>query len=252
MNKSFKKRMLKRMLTLIPAYFEFSIKIIYRNLFKKRYFQMKADEFLTYHSVENIDVVFKRALIDYCSKLKGKKLKVLDIGGGTGSGWKSLIESLNDEQLGVKFELWILDLEIKDEQNKNRYIIADICLDDLSITEKEFDIIFSQNAYEHFPNPISATKNSVQMLKDGGLALIRTVFACHHHPVPGDYFRFTDSGLEYLFSGLNKMQTIECGYDVSDRRSNKLGKGPTTVLTDHLGGWLERWYVYYVGIKDSL
>ena len=65
---------------------------------------MKFKEFCKYHSVENIDEIFRSAIIDYCSKFKGNKIKVLDIGGNTGSGWKELIDNINKDKLSVEFE----------------------------------------------------------------------------------------------------------------------------------------------------
>ena len=90
--------------------------------------------------------------------------------------------------------------------------------------------------------------NCAKLIKPGGLIMVSTVFAYHQHMSPSDYFRYTDEGLKYLFAKYGFV-TDESGYDVSRRRLMKTGgRVPQSApLIDWMGGWLERWFVYYIG-----
>ncbi len=103
-----------------------------------------------------------------------------------------------------------------------------------------------------FREPAIAADNIVNMLKCNGLCFISTVFSWRYHPVPKDYFRFTDDSLRYLFSERNSLKEIICGYDLSRRRKNIRGGyfGDKDVPPiDLWGGFRENWSSFYIGQK---
>lgn len=118
------------------------------------------------------------------------------------------------------------------------------------IADNSFDIVFSSDVFEHIDRPWLAAKEISRILKPGGISITATVWAWRNHPCPLDYWRFSPDCLKFLFSDLD---TLEKGFDLSERRNNKLGtwsNGMDAVPLDKLGGWLENWAVYHVGGKQ--
>ena len=52
---------------------------------------------------------------------------------------------------------------------------------------------------EHVRNPFAATEALWSAMKDGGLIVVSTPWTFPHHPSPEDNFRFSPTGLRYLF-----------------------------------------------------
>ena len=130
-------------------------------------------------------------------------------------------------------------------------IIADITDCRATIPDESFDIVMSSDVFEHIDRPWLAAAEIARILKPGGLAITRTVFAWRNHPCPIDYWRFSAECLEFLFSDL---ECLEKGYDLSERRDDQPGfwpSGQDSVPVDQLGGWREHWVVYNVSRKGS-
>lgn len=70
-----------------------------------------------------------------------------------------------------------------------------------------FDLVICEQVLEHVPDPITAVDTLRRLTKPGGLVYISTPFLIRLHPQPGDYWRFTPSGLETLlrFKGLEPL-----------------------------------------------
>jgi SAM-dependent methyltransferase len=71
----------------------------------------------------------------------------------------------------------------------------DICKDRLA---KNFDLIIAEQVFEHVRYPAQAARNVYRMLRAGATFLITTPFMIRIHPMPGDFWRWTPSGLEAL------------------------------------------------------
>jgi len=71
----------------------------------------------------------------------------------------------------------------------------DLCKDRLT---RNFDLIIAEQVFEHLRYPVQAARNVYRMLRSGGTFLITTPFLIRIHPMPGDYWRWTPSGLEVL------------------------------------------------------
>ncbi|MEI2419034.1 class I SAM-dependent methyltransferase [Arthrospira platensis SPKY2] len=168
--------------------------------------------------------------------------KALEIGG------HKLSKSASQYFPFPRFEYYDLNLDKSDIPNT---IIADIT-DANNIDDNSFDIIFSSDVFEHINRPWLAAQEIERILKPGGIVVTVTLWSWRNHPCPIDYWRFSPECLEFLFGNL---QTIEKGYDLSQRRKNQLGfwkSGLDAVPIDAMGGWRENWAVYHVAGKEIL
>ena len=71
----------------------------------------------------------------------------------------------------------------------------DICVDRLL---ERFDLIIAEQVFEHIRHPSWAARNVYRMLKPGGRFVISTPFLVRYHPLPTDYWRWTQPGLACL------------------------------------------------------
>jgi SAM-dependent methyltransferase len=173
--------------------------------------------------------------------IAGRRGDFLDVGGRSGEfGWLAR---------GMRYHV----LDIDPSATGRRVITADICHCP-ELPDESFDVVFSNNTYEHLAEPWLAAEESARLLRRGGLVVTLTCFAWRYHPVPADYWRFTHSALEHLFERAG-LTTIASGYDLRARRDNKRGGklpgGLDLAPVDELGGWRENWIVFHVGEKPS-
>jgi len=218
----------------------------------RNYFSLRGgNPFYNHHTVFNHLAVLREGLRILNAS---QRLRLLDVGGGDGSFLKSIIDGC-DPKLKEIFQIDVLDIAVDRAmsfENVN-FRGGDICSPDLTRDVFErFDGLFSYNALEHFQDPFIAAENMVELIVPGGLLLCSTVFSWRFHPVPNDYYRFSDQALEYIFSKRNGLKTIVCGYDLSRRRENIAGGlfGDKDVPPfDLFGGFRENWIVTYLGQK---
>ena len=134
----------------------------------------------------------------------------------------------------------------------NQMLIGDICdehfLDAHSEYREFFDVVYSNNVFEHLKEPWGAARNIMQILKFGGICITIAPFSIRYHESPGDYFRFTHQGLVRLFERVGKVETLTAGYDITGRRNDWQGIGVNNdvVPTDHFGAWRENWFAVAV------
>lgn len=202
--------------------------------------------FAKYKAVNNAMKVMRAELYRWLNEQSESSLRfrILDVGGGDGNNIREFLGEAVD-----KFDIINLDIEEKHIENALCADITKPCSDTYC---DSFDIVYSYNAFEHFCDPHIASDNIYKMLKPNGLCIIHTVFSWRYHPVPKDYFRYTDDALVYLFSERNKLTLIGCGYDLSRRRENILGgylDDRDIPPIDLFGGFRENWGVYYIGYK---
>lgn len=196
----------------------------------------------------------------YILSKEGDNLNFLDVGGGSGEleyllgveKGLSFNQKMYTENLAIfnkKYQYTNIELEINEKKNT---IFGDIC-DPEYLQNKEsyndfFDVIYSNNAFEHFKKPWIAARNMVAMLKKNGLCIVVVPFSQRYHEVPGDYFRYTHTGLPLLFQEEGNMRVIVSGYDIVDRRVNWQGGGNHNDIcpVDKFGAWRENWFVVCV------
>lgn len=167
-------------------------------------------------------------------------MSFLDVGGRNGE-WAHIADG---------FEYSILDIE--HSLSAHNVIVGDIC-DCPHITSEMYDVVFSHNLLEHVKEPWRAAEECVRIAKKGGLLVHIAPFSWRYHPFPEDHYRFSHSGLAYLFERTGQVKRLLSGYDISSRRVNSRGGkvpgGLDIPPIDDLGGWRENWLTIYVGRK---
>jgi SAM-dependent methyltransferase len=116
------------------------------------------------------------------------------------------------------------------------------------IPDESYDFIFSLDVFEHIDKPWLAASEIQRLLKPGGVTLHSTLFSWRYHPCPIDYWRYSPSGLESLFNGLD---CLYADFDFAERRRDLRGRDGNIIECDSLGGWRENVRVNYAGIKPK-
>jgi len=112
----------------------------------------------------------KREFKKVLSKIKGDKISVLDVGGG--SGW--LLNIIKQIDSRVEFTQVVdIDSNAKRiaEENGHQYYHGTI---ETFETNKQFDLILMLNLIEHISDPQTSLIKMEEMLKSGGQILIKT------------------------------------------------------------------------------
>jgi SAM-dependent methyltransferase len=144
-----------------------------------------------------------------------------------------------------KYRYYGLDLAPSDDPN---VIVGDICAEAFSAEHREFeaffDVVYSNNVFEHLRRPWIAAENIVRMLKPDGICITITPFSLRYHESPGDYFRYSHTGLASLFEEAGPVDVLVSGYDIAGRRNNWQGIGQANdiVPVDRFGAWRENWF----------
>lgn len=179
----------------------------------------------------------------YKSKCISETPKFIDIGGRIGE--------LKDIADG--FDYHILELE-KNESNIPgiTFIQSDICKCP-DIEDESYDVVYSNNVFEHLERPWDAAKECIRIVKKNGLIIHNAPFAWRYHPCPVDYFRYTSQGLASLFCSTDQVDTLFSGYDLTHRRNDHRGGKMEMNLDvppiDEFGGWREHWISIFIGMK---
>lgn len=191
------------------------------------------------------------------SHFDGAGLRFLDYGGGDGQlryllGHKDHLTSdetlyqKNKQIFDAKYQYWGVDLY---SEGPN-IITGDVCESNY-FDEKYlsfFDVVYSNNVFEHLHRPWVAVENIYRMMKKDGIAIIVVPFSCRYHESPGDYFRYTHKVFESLFNDCGPVEVLRSGYDIVNRRSDERGTGQYNDYPpiDYLGGWREVWHTVTV------
>ncbi len=186
--------------------------------------------------------------------MQGDNLNFLDFGGGDGKltillgNEKSIFfpprYAENKILFEKKFNYFGIDLDKKSEN----IITGDVCTSDYLEKNKNFvgffDVIYSNNVFEHLNKPWVAVENIYGMLKKGGICVIVVPFSYRYHEVPGDFYRYSHTALPFLFSLAGEVETIKTGYDLFQRREFNQGNGEFNDVcpTDKFGPWRESWF----------
>lgn len=82
-------------------------------------------------------------------------------------------------------------------------VVADSC--NLPYKDESFDYIVIEACLEHIKDPQQTCREASRVLKQGGRIFATWPFMCNAHGLPYDYFRYTPSGMDELFSGLRRI-----------------------------------------------
>lgn len=105
-------------------------------------------------------------------------------------------------------------------------------------TPMQFDIILSDQVWEHLDYPWRATRNVYNMLREGGWFYVCVPFYLKYHGAPHDCTRWTARGLHFLLE--------DCGFDSARITTGQWGNRECA-LADMGRGW-----AVYDGQKNSL
>ncbi len=87
--------------------------------------------------------------------------------------------------------------------------------------DSSFDVVVCNQVLEHVPRPTIVVREIYRLVKHGGLVLVTAPFMFPYHADPGDYFRYSQSGLSEIFR--------EAGFSIID--AGTIG-GPASVVSD--------------------
>lgn len=189
---------------------------------------------------DSIHQIVLKILTDILSTKK--TVKVLNIGGGYKKEMERFLSS------NPKVEYYCLDTDTSRLDSSKNNITGDITDPELFIGHT-FDFIYTCNTFEHILNPWDSATNIKRLLNEGGYFVCITPFSWRYHACPVDTFRYSHTGLRYLFERLDHIEHIFSGYK---RFSSSGGwyKSKTDVTLD---GKLfkENIETMYVGKKNS-
>lgn len=159
----------------------------------------------------------------------------------------------NRRRFAEKYSYYGLDLEPDDAPD---VLTVDLCADSTEVTERYrefFDVVYSNNVFEHLRRPWVAARHILQMVKPGGLIVTVAPFAIRYHAVPGDFFRYTHEGLTAVFADQGPVEELVSGYDIAGRRVDWQGMGGYSDVcpADAFGAWRENWFCVNVLRKVS-
>jgi len=131
------------------------------------------------------------------SKIKNKKIKVLNI--GSGGDIENIITNNFED---------IFSIDI-DRQRKPNQVI-DVCDDYFSLNLKyKPNLVCCFEVLEHTTNPQKAVNNMYNILNKDDFCLVSVPFNFHIHDEPNDFYRFTFYGLKMLFKNFSEVKIIK-------------------------------------------
>lgn len=207
------------------------------------------------------DLVKEEVSRRYVFSQPGEGLNFLDVGARDGElryllGTRTNLQfdrefyEENISRFKAKYHYFGMDLL---PANDERVLSGDACdssyLDQHPEFREKFDVIYSNNVFEHFERPWIAASNLNKLLKSGGIIITVVPFSQRYHESPGDFFRYTHKGIEALFCSTDgSFEVLESGYDICGRRTNWQGGGMHNdiVPLDRFGAWRETWFAVCV------
>tara|TARA_B100000795_G_C22718552_1_gene406472 strand:+ start:282 stop:1082 length:801 start_codon:yes stop_codon:yes gene_type:complete len=194
---------------------------------------------------------------------KSNKLSFLDVGADHGDSpfflniYKNFILNKNYESdletFKKKYDYYSADfLPIPEGKKSKNFILGDICSENYLKKNEQyinfFDVIYSNNVFEHLKKPWLACSNINKLLKVNGTCITIVPFSQRYHEDPVDCFRYTHQGIRYLFENEMELEIIASGYDIDGRRNDWNGTGLTNdyIPEDSFGSWRETWFTILI------
>lgn len=143
---------------------------------------------------------------DIKNELPRFKGKILDIGCGQ-SPYRYLLNKAETEYKGIDVI----------EASSFDYINNDITLFDgehIPFEDSTFDAIICTEVLEHVYNYQTLVDEMYRVCKPNAVLIITIPFSARFHYIPYDFFRYTPSALEKIFSNFSKVEITPRGTDV--------------------------------------
>lgn len=122
--------------------------------------------------------------------IKKKKIDIVDVGCGE-KPYMPLFARYVNKYVGVDIDPRRADVVAKGEQ--------------LPFENNSFDLALCFQTLEHCNDPQKVVGEINRVLVHGGFAMVSTHGSWIYHPNPNDYYRWTDEGLEKLFSEFSEV-----------------------------------------------
>lgn len=133
----------------------------------------------------------KRFNEDFAKKIPQDSF-VLDAGAGS-MPYRNLFDHTNYESADFR--------QVRpNEPNKITYVCD---LQNIPVGNSRFDFIIFNQVMEHLPEPALVLKELNRILKDTGKILYTAPLFYEEHMAPHDYYRYTQYGINHLFSQAN-------------------------------------------------
>jgi len=144
--------------------------------------------------------LLKRSVEELAPEARGL---LLDIGCSE-TPYRDLFEPHIERYVGLEYPPAILDKQpdlwdILDRARWTVTLFGDGCR--LPFVEGCFDTVVATEVLEHLPEPEQVVREAARVLRPGGRLLMTVPFSQPLHELPGDYYRYTPSALEYLLEG---------------------------------------------------
>ena len=123
-----------------------------------------------------------RYLPDFLKYVKSENDKILDVG----SGSKTVVPD--------EYQVVTVDINPRNKPD----IVANAL--EIPVKNKTFKYIVCSWCFEHLEEPEKVLDEFYRILTDGGYLYLTANMAWHIHERPRDFYRFTEYGLQYLFS----------------------------------------------------
>lgn len=207
----------------------------------------------------NKEELSRKYIFDVVPARAAGRLRFLDVGGRDGEltyllggvsplSFDPAVQAANKKKFDAIYDYFGVDLHPAGPN----ILHGDVCdvgfLESYRDFQNSFDVVYSNNVFEHFARPWVAAEVLLALLKPGGICITVVPFAQRYHESPGDYFRYTHQGVPKLFEAAGPVEVLEAGYDIRARRYDwqGLGKANDLVPTDRYGAWRETWFAVSV------
>jgi SAM-dependent methyltransferase len=205
------------------------------------------------------EAISRKYVLEYSSRFSGQRLRFLDVGGRDGK-----LSYLLGNVGPLQFDLATYERFAREFHALYDYfgvdlrpagpnvLVGDVCDDQFAASHPDaigtFDVVYSNNVFEHFERPWIAAQTIVTLMKRGAICITVVPFAQRYHEDPGDYFRYTPAGIIKLFEAAETMRVLEAGFDIRARRYDWQGGGDANdiVPQDRFGAWRETWYTLVI------
>lgn len=188
------------------------------------------------------------------ARTAGQRLRFLDVGGRDGElsyllgnvaplQFDAAAHTKNKARFDAIYDYFGVDLHPAGDNVLHGNICDRTFLDTYADFKESFDVIYSNNVFEHFDRPWIAAEILLDLLKIGGICITIVPFSQRYHESPGDHFRYTHTGVGKLFDAAGPIKILEAGYDIRARRYDWQGSGGANdiVPVDRFGAWRETW-----------
>ena len=138
---------------------------------------------------------------------------VLDVGCGQ-SPYKFLLDASRTNYFGID----IVDADKFDYQNS---AITPFNGEDIPFEDGKFEGVICTEVLEHVYNHQKLINEMFRVMKPNGTGIITIPWSARYHYIPYDYFRYTPSSLEKMFSQFKDVKIMSRGSDITNI-TNKL------------------------------